>query len=758
MTPFFSQRLSIALIINMITYTDTLNASPLLSEINQSAFLEMEQCADCHPQQTQGFLETGMGRSLISSKEAKVIENFEWERQGNERQRVARFVHPQTQVLYQVIIDHQGRWWQSERFRGEEKRVEILYMIGSGTHTRSYIGAQDGVLVELPLTWYQEKKRWDMSPGYEGANHSRFQRLITPECLFCHNDLQTTQTQVSLSSRSTIPLGISCRRCHGNGQAHIQAQLSGTEPGEIVNPAKMDFQRQMQLCQQCHLAGATRGLYPEKQWQSYHIQEPLEEHFVVYGYDELKPQNKLQNKLLHTSQIQFGIASHAERLAMSKCAQQAQLGCTQCHDPHQKAQAKDYDQACQGCHQSTPHRNMQSKMAEKQSSSFETLTGCVACHMKRDATSDIPHVHFTDHWIRTSIDQPEQNPGTSQPDEWDLKPLTSIVQEPSMMQLMALKALTQVALHGEREGGIVKAQKYFTHWAEQIERLAIHHQREFLFAAHIDLVSYGKNLSLQLLKSDSFVQYASAQLYRASLVARTLIRQADHKETEPRLLLNLGEKILKEALKIGEGTQYDQIQAKVILADLLQIKGSFKEAEHLYLSVNQESTDDLIGLLNLSALYLSQARWQEANLWAEKAQQRDPISPLPHYRKSLIHLAQNQLPDALQSIQHMLDRCHETELLSEGFVIQLELAQALNMLTLATDSLKQLIILEPDAQHHYERLSELHWRQGQTQQSLLILQTAAKRFKDHHLNARVRRLEEYLKNSYMPKEQGILSP
>ncbi|MDX1531797.1 MAG: tetratricopeptide repeat protein, partial [Rhodothermales bacterium] len=41
----------------------------------------------------------------------------------------------------------------------------------------------------------------------------------------------------------------------------------------------------------------------------------------------------------------------------------------------------------------------------------EAMTGdCVSCHMSRGGTSDIPHVSFTDHWIRRTI-PPGRTPG-----------------------------------------------------------------------------------------------------------------------------------------------------------------------------------------------------------------------------------------------------------------------------------------------------------------------------------------------------------
>ena len=40
----------------------------------------------------------------------------------------------------------------------------------------SYAVEVDGFLNQSPLAWYEDKKKWDMSPGYDIANHGSFER------------------------------------------------------------------------------------------------------------------------------------------------------------------------------------------------------------------------------------------------------------------------------------------------------------------------------------------------------------------------------------------------------------------------------------------------------------------------------------------------------------------------------------------------------------------------------------------------------
>jgi hypothetical protein len=131
----------------------------------------VEACADCHPDEVDGFEKTGMGRALYRPADKPPIEDFAPDK--------ATVVHRATGLTYRAFVDEKGTWWQSESLPGTpyERRVEVKYVVGSGNHTRSYIGEVEGELVELPLTWYVRRGIWDMSPGYVEQNY-RFTRPI----------------------------------------------------------------------------------------------------------------------------------------------------------------------------------------------------------------------------------------------------------------------------------------------------------------------------------------------------------------------------------------------------------------------------------------------------------------------------------------------------------------------------------------------------------------------------------------------------
>ena len=206
-----------------------------------------------------------------------------------------------------------------------EKQVD--YVIGSGNHVRTYLNrTAQGTLVELPVSWYAEKGGyWAMSPGYDRPNQEDFRRTIVSECLFCHDAYPASGQTSNLEGSEPLfgdrlPEGIDCQRCHGPGRAHIEAAGSGhAKPEEIrrtiVNPARLDRERQLEVCMQCHLETSSRPLpnklprYDHEPF-AYKPGEPLADYFTFF--DHAKGAGRDDN---------FEIAHAAYRLRKSACFQ-----------------------------------------------------------------------------------------------------------------------------------------------------------------------------------------------------------------------------------------------------------------------------------------------------------------------------------------------------------------------------------------------------------------------------------------------------
>jgi tetratricopeptide (TPR) repeat protein len=349
----------------------------------------VDACADCHPDETDHYAQTGMGRALFLPNQHPPIEDFRPEK--------ATVLHPVTKAVYRAYIDAEGRWWQEESFPGRPgaRRLEVLWVVGSGNNTRSYLGLFEGEVVELPLTWYSRRRLWDMSPGYEGKNHFRFARTVKPECIFCHNDLTPIVDGTLSGYVLPLALGITCNRCHGDGRKHAEERLAGKGPPEgapdpsVLNPKRLPPARQLDLCEQCHLQGDGRQLLAGQRWDAYDPSVPLADYLSIYT----KPGPRGEA---------FGIASHGDRMLQSPCSKQSagRLTCTTCHNPHKPATPASMRAACLGCHTTAQCGDAHAKSPDAE---------CWKCHMRKGGTSDIPHVTFTDHWIRK---RPEKGPGS----------------------------------------------------------------------------------------------------------------------------------------------------------------------------------------------------------------------------------------------------------------------------------------------------------------------------------------------------------
>jgi Flp pilus assembly protein TadD len=377
----------------------------------ETAYVGMAKCQSCHAEIFDDYIQTGMGRSLYLPKASDTIEDFS----------------PQSSVYDPMAnLNYQAQWREGKlsileyRLNGQDTihqlRENVDYIIGSGNQTRSYLFTKNGYLYEAPITWYVAKRKWDLSPGYEGGKNSRFSRAIGLECLFCHNALIQPTPHTVNHYPHQLPLGIDCERCHGPGSEHVRkmeaddiVDIEREIDYSIVNPAKLGLEAQFDVCQQCHLQGTNVG----HAIGHFRPGARLHDYFQVFLDKERQPKAAI-GQHMNADQAAFGIASQAERLQQSKCFLQSnrQLTCNNCHNPHKSVHRTNpahFVQQCQKCHQQKP---CTAPMATRKIES----DNCVKCHMPKGGTSDIPHVSFTDHYIRIIQTEQPKTPNEQKPD------------------------------------------------------------------------------------------------------------------------------------------------------------------------------------------------------------------------------------------------------------------------------------------------------------------------------------------------------
>jgi hypothetical protein len=299
-----------------------------------------------------------------------------------------QLVHSRSNTQFQIELTA-NRMVQRLSRNGDTSQYSVACAIGSGNHAVGFIVRQADHLYQSPLCYYPGRG-WDMAPGYENSLAPDFFRPVSPECLFCHAG-RASPKPGTINSYNDPPIldeGITCERCHGPTDAHLQNPVVGS----VINPAKLASRPRDSICEQCHLSGQALILNPGLQLYDFHPGRNLEQVYTIYVF---------KRSLDPTLSNPFKVISHVQQLALSTCARRSdgRLWCGTCHDPHeQPAQPVAYFRnRCLSCHGAGLL-----KMHPKPNAN------CVGCHMPRRPVTDGGHTTFTDHRI-TRI-TPSENP------------------------------------------------------------------------------------------------------------------------------------------------------------------------------------------------------------------------------------------------------------------------------------------------------------------------------------------------------------
>lgn len=320
-----------------------------------------EACASCHPAIAKSYRATAMARSSGPLMGANIEERFASTTAGS-----AHVAREGGRVVFTI---------------GDKVRRTLDFFVGSGLVGRSYLSSVGGYLFQAPVSYYSAAQRWDLSPGFEKQNEMSLTRAVEMSCLRCHTSRlrPVAGTVNQYQSPPFLEGGVSCERCHGDGDGHIAAMKSPDRTGglKIVNPVKLDPVRRDSVCAQCHLAGAVE--IAKKGAEPYRPGKALAESSTVFVWSD--PGSYMAN-------------SHFERMAQSKCRQASagKMWCGTCHDPHTRpAEAQKvsfFRDRCLTCH------TLASCPTKKEN--------CIQCHMPRTEMSTVRHSATTDHSIPRS--------------------------------------------------------------------------------------------------------------------------------------------------------------------------------------------------------------------------------------------------------------------------------------------------------------------------------------------------------------------
>jgi hypothetical protein len=370
-----------------LTYaTSYRNVRPEVRYVGQQA------CAGCHPKQAASYRDHPMGRSLAPIASASPLERYD---------AAAKNAFDAFDFRYEIErrgerIVHRERALDANGGQIFAVENEVSFAVGSGTRGRTYLVNRDGYLFQSPITWYPEKKTWDLSPGFDQIHH-HFGRAVQPDCLFCHSNRAYPVEDAENHYEAPIFEGhaIGCERCHGPGQLHVSRQQAkeryeGTDD-TIVNPGNLQPVLRDAVCEQCHLQGVVR--IPRRGRQPFEFRPGLPLHLFLSAY--VKPPSAGDHKFV----------GQVEQMVASRCYQESdgRMGCIACHDPHVFPTAGErvgyYRDRCLSCH---GKKGCSLPLADRRAVSKDY--NCMQCHMPA-GESDIQHHSITDHRIpRRSTD------------------------------------------------------------------------------------------------------------------------------------------------------------------------------------------------------------------------------------------------------------------------------------------------------------------------------------------------------------------
>ncbi len=398
---------------NKVGSSDTLT---YLNHSDSVKYVGMNTCKLCHQNIYNTFIKTGMGKSFDVASKIKSS---------------ARFEHS---TIYDASSDFDYHaFWSADSLFIKEFRLnkkdtthlrteQVNYIIGSGQHTNSHLQVVNGYVNQMPMTFYTQKKKWDLPPGFENGVNTRFSRKIGLECMSCHNAYPGF-VKGSENKYTGLPSGIDCERCHGPGSEHVKQRQAGEKVDtskyidySIVNPAKLSIDAQFDICQRCHLQG--NAVLKEGK-----------------SFFDFKPGQKLSNFIsvfipkYKNADKDFIMASHADRLKQSACfiksyekvknknalkPYREALTCVTCHNPHvsvRETNKEVFNDACVNCHKESSFNKEELLAMQKANCSLskEKKINCVSCHMPVSGSIDIPHVSVHDHYIRKPITETEKN-------------------------------------------------------------------------------------------------------------------------------------------------------------------------------------------------------------------------------------------------------------------------------------------------------------------------------------------------------------
>jgi hypothetical protein len=345
------------------------NSHPISAATDRSpreGYVGDEACRGCHQEKFETYLNSAHHLASRLPSRTSIAGKFA---PGSN---ILRTSNP---YLYFVMTATGQGYFQSAvvkfpPFETISRKEPFGLVIGSGRKGQTYLYWKGDEIFELPVSYWTETDQWMNSPGYPDGLPN-FDKPIIPRCLECHTTyIGALPPPLNRFAGNTIVLGITCEKCHGPGRAHVARTLAKTplRPGEaedIVNPASLSRDRQMDLCALCHAGPGT----PKAAAFSFTPGDVLAQYLSISDNAPDTPDD------VHAHQVQ--------QLRSSRCFRSSGMTCTTCHDVHKpQRDVASFSDRCLTCHRIE-------SCGRYPTMGSQILHRCVNCHMPLKQSNQI---------------------------------------------------------------------------------------------------------------------------------------------------------------------------------------------------------------------------------------------------------------------------------------------------------------------------------------------------------------------------------
>lgn len=318
--------------------------------------------------------------------------------------------------------------------------LPVLRTVGSRRYqqylTQDPVG--DGTYYRLHYLWHNEDQEWvRLNNAFLHGDDLPFDQMVAVwdhNCIFCHNtgpepNIQNYQELISRAAngepvnaaneatyQSTVAdLGIGCESCHSPGATHVQAnqsvwrrwllKLSDSPDASIVNPKRLDAEHSTQVCGACHAQRSPKSDQLLRRWldggPTYRAGMNLNDHVTPVWQWTASPAK--DNPDLYRDRFWADgsprlSAYEYQGLLQSRCYQEAELSCIDCHSMHggdpdgMISERNRGNRPCLECHQDL--QQTQALQVHTRHQTDGPGSSCYACHMPY-ATYGVMTTHRT---------------------------------------------------------------------------------------------------------------------------------------------------------------------------------------------------------------------------------------------------------------------------------------------------------------------------------------------------------------------------